>query len=62
MQDQVVVPKQAYADLLLQNCARKTALVAAKEKLRLYREASAGVYLGGVEYGALVKLIDEAIG
>lgn len=33
----------------------------ALEKLRLYRSAHAGFYLGGVEYAALVKRITSAL-
>jgi hypothetical protein len=38
-----------------------SALLYAKEKLRLYREAHSGVYVGGVEYMTLMRIIDEAL-
>jgi hypothetical protein len=38
-----------------------SALLYAKEKLRLYREAHDGRYVGGVEYTELMRIIDEAL-
>lgn len=37
------------------------ALKAAKEKLSLYRSEHSGEYIGGTEYSALIKQIDDAI-
>ena len=37
------------------------ALMSAKLKLKFYREASGGEYVGGTEYTALVRQIDDAI-
>lgn len=36
-------------------------LVAARQKLIIYRDNSSGEYLGGMEYTMLIKLIDEEI-
>lgn len=41
--------------------ALESVLLRAKEKLRLYREASTGEYVGGLEYTELVRRIDEAL-
>ncbi len=41
---------------------RRLALMQAREKLALYRAEHSGEYIGGMEYTALLKLIDEAIG
>lgn len=40
----------------------RTALKAAKEKLTIYRASRSGEYSGGMEYTALMKLIDNALG
>lgn len=37
------------------------ALKAAKEKLELYRSQHSGAYIGGVEYTALIRQIDDAL-
>lgn len=37
------------------------ALARAKEKLQLYRSFHSGEYVGGVEFTALIRMIDEAI-
>jgi hypothetical protein len=36
-------------------------LLAAKEKLRLYRAGHSGEYIGGVEYTSLMKQIDDVL-
>jgi len=36
-------------------------LLAARDKLKLYRQAHSGEYVGGMEYTALMREIDEAI-
>lgn len=48
--------------LTARSAARRHALMLAREKLAIYRAAHGGEYLGGMEYSALMKLIDEAIG
>ena len=37
------------------------ALTKAKEKLKLYRAQHSGEYIGGMEYGMLMDLINEAL-
>jgi hypothetical protein len=37
------------------------ALKQAREKLVLYRKDHSGIYIGGVEYTALIRQIDEAL-
>lgn len=44
-----------------EHAALRKALLLAKEKLALYRAAHGGEYVGGLEYTALVKLIDDAL-
>jgi len=39
----------------------RTALGYAREKLALYRAEHDGSYVGGIEYAALLRLIDEAL-
>lgn len=39
----------------------RTALVWARDKLRHYRDAHGGEYVGGVEYSNLMREIDEAL-
>lgn len=39
----------------------RAALRAAKQKLELYRAQHSGEYIGGMEYTALIALIDEAL-
>lgn len=39
----------------------REALIAAKEKLELYRKHSGGEYIGSMEYCALIKMIDAAL-
>ncbi len=41
--------------------ALRTALGYAREKLELYRAQHSGVYVGGIEYTALMRMIDEAL-
>ena len=40
----------------------QTALGYAREKLGLYRAQHAGNYVGGIEYTALIKMIDASLG
>jgi len=39
----------------------RTALGYAKEKLKLYRSVHSGEYVGGIEYEALMLMIDNAL-
>ena len=39
----------------------REALTAAEHKLRLYRRAHSGEYIGGMAYGALMRKIDDAL-
>jgi len=39
----------------------RAALTAAREKLILYRAGSNGEYLGGMEFSALIRAIDDAL-
>ena len=39
----------------------ESVLLNAKEKLRLYREAHGGEYVGGVEYMELMRRVDAAL-
>lgn len=39
----------------------RAALVAAKEKLQLYRDHYGSEYLGGMEFSALMRKIDSAL-
>jgi len=39
----------------------RTALGYAREKLKLYREQHSGEYVGGIEYEALMRMIDSAL-
>lgn len=39
----------------------REALIAAKEKLAIYRAHSTGEYQGGMEYRSLIDLIDTAL-
>lgn len=39
----------------------RTALMRARDKLRHYRDAHGGEYVGGVEYSNLMREIDEAL-
>ncbi len=39
----------------------RNALTLAREKLKLYRAQHSGEYIGGMEYTALMQLIDEAL-
>lgn len=39
----------------------RLALIAAQQKLRLYRAQNSGEYVGGMEYSALMVMIDEAL-
>ena len=41
--------------------ALESILLRAKEKLRFYREASTGEYVGDLEYTELVRRIDESL-
>lgn len=41
--------------------ALRTALMEARDKLRHYREAHGGEYVGGVEYSVLMNRIQEAL-
>jgi len=40
----------------------RAALEKAKEKLELYRIKNSGKYVGGMEYGALMNLINDLLG
>lgn len=40
---------------------RAAALEAARHKLTLYREQHSGEYIGGMEYTALLRMIDTAL-
>jgi hypothetical protein len=42
--------------------ALKAVLLAAREKLTLYRAQHSGEYIGGVEYVMLMDMIDRALG
>lgn len=44
-----------------ENTLLREALEAAEFKLRLYRAAHGGAYVGGMEFGALTKLIARAL-
>lgn len=50
------------AEILGRSAKRKVALIAAREKLELYRAQHSGEYIGGMEYRSLLMTIDEAIG
>jgi hypothetical protein len=39
----------------------RAALIAAKEKLMLYRAQHSGDYIGGVEYTSLMRMINRAL-
>lgn len=53
---------QAYAaPLLAQLEAARAALRLSQEKLNFYFEANGGEYLGGIEFSALMLLIDTAL-
>lgn len=39
----------------------ESVLLKAREKLKLYRDASTGEYVGGVEYTDLMRRIDAAL-
>ncbi len=54
--------QQRIDELLGRSANRRMALMKAREKLVLYRAQHSGEYIGGMEYTALLKLIDEAIG
>ena len=41
--------------------ALRTALGYAREKLEFYRAQHSGEYVGGIEYTALIRMIDEAL-
>ena len=41
--------------------ALRSALASAKEKLKLYRAAHSGEYIGGMEYVMLMQKIDAAL-
>src|SRR5690606_4937087 len=40
----------------------RAALAAAKTKLKLYRAQHSGEYIGGMEYGMLLDMINEVLG
>lgn len=42
-------------------CSIRLALIAAREKLKIYFKNTNGEYQGGVEYSQLIKLIDKAL-
>lgn len=50
--------KQAITDTIEIEDALVKALEAAKEKLVLYRATHSGEYIGGMEYAALMALLD----
>jgi len=54
--------QQRINDLMGRSADRRMALIRAREKLELYRAQHSGEYIGGMEYSALLKLIDAAIG
>lgn len=49
------------AQLWKQRDEARAALQAAKQKLQVYRAQHSGEYIGGMEYEALIRMIDEAL-
>ncbi len=47
--------------VLAENERLRVTLKAAKEKLNLYRAQHSGEYIGGMEYTALIREIDECL-
>lgn len=52
---------ECFTDAAARLATYAAALKAAKEKLALYRAAHSGAYVGGVEYTALMDMIDKAL-
>jgi len=58
----VTIPSETYSALLQANGPLRSLLLNAKEKLMLYRAASSGEYVGGIEHTVLIREIDKALG
>jgi hypothetical protein len=59
LRKRLTLPRKGDADTI--NLLR-AALIAAQEKLTIYRADSNGEYRGGMEYGMLMQMIDRALG
>jgi hypothetical protein len=59
--EQMRARAREYDDLTAKVAALHAALTAARDKLALYRACHSGEYIGGIEYTALVRLIDSAL-
>lgn len=62
----LVAIRQEYQAALAEQDAEierlRAALAAAKTKLKLYRAQHSGEYIGGMEYGMLLEMINDVLG
>lgn len=61
MSESISLSRDQFNTLLERSDQKREALIKAREKLQLYRANCSGEYVGGMEYTALIKIMDEAI-